>query len=213
MEEEIWRVVEDNPDYIISNKNGWYNTKRKQHIEGAYVDNYRVVWIGNTKWRYHQLVAKAFPEICGEWFEGCQVHHKDFDKLNNVPENLIVLTPSEHHKVHYQNTLPESFKKSTKKRSEAISRSKKGRILSEKEREHLEKLRKHNTGKRNKKLHKPILQYSLDGKLVRRWDCGCDIIKEKPEWRQSTISACCRHKPHYNTAYGYIWRFEKEADD
>ena len=23
----------------------------------------------------HTMVAKAFPEICGEWFEGCQVDH------------------------------------------------------------------------------------------------------------------------------------------
>jgi hypothetical protein len=45
-------------------------------------------------------VAKQNPDICGKWFEGCEVHHKDGNKFNNSPENLICLSPSEHHKIH-----------------------------------------------------------------------------------------------------------------
>ncbi len=36
----------------------------------------------------HRLVAFAFPEICGEWFEGAVVNHKDENKQNNYAENL-----------------------------------------------------------------------------------------------------------------------------
>lgn len=36
----------------------------------------------------HRLVAFAFPEICGEYFEGAVVDHLDWDHTNNVPENL-----------------------------------------------------------------------------------------------------------------------------
>lgn len=36
----------------------------------------------------HQIVAFAFPEICGEWFEGAVVNHLDEDPENNVPSNL-----------------------------------------------------------------------------------------------------------------------------
>lgn len=193
MEEEIWRVVEDNPDYLISNKNGWHNTKtKKEQPKGRLRNGYRTVGLGRKggEIEYHILVAKAFPEICGEWFEGCQVHHKDFDKLNNVPENLIVLTPSEHHKVHYQETLSDSFKKSSKKRSEAISKALTGRI--------------------SWKRHIPVLQYTLDGEFVQRWECLSWIEKETG-WSASNICSCC--KGQFKTAYGYVWKYEKEADD
>lgn len=197
MEEEIWREVEDNPDYLISNKNGWHNTKTKrEQPKGRIVQGYRVVGLGREKGekQYHNLVAKAFPEICGEWFEGCQVHHKDFDKLNNVPENLIVLTPSEHSALHYK-TQPDSFKKSTEKRIKAISKALTGRI--------------------SWKRHIPVLQYTLDGEFVKRWEClmWIDGINEKTgkKWDISNICSCC--KGQIKTAYGYIWKYEKEADD
>lgn len=36
----------------------------------------------------HRLVAFAFPEICGEYFPGAEVNHKDENPLNNKAENL-----------------------------------------------------------------------------------------------------------------------------
>lgn len=36
------------------------------------------------------LVAKAFPEICGYWFNGCEVDHIDTNRLNNNAYNLRV---------------------------------------------------------------------------------------------------------------------------
>lgn len=46
------------------------------------------------------LVAKAFPEICGEWFEGCEVHHLDRNPSNDKADNLKVLSAEEHRKLH-----------------------------------------------------------------------------------------------------------------
>lgn len=37
---------------------------------------------------YIHRFAEAFPEICGEYFEGAEVNHKDENKLNNCVENL-----------------------------------------------------------------------------------------------------------------------------
>ena len=48
----------------------------------------------------HRSVAQAFPEICGEWFDGCVVHHIDGNKENNVASNLIVLSKEEHQAIH-----------------------------------------------------------------------------------------------------------------
>lgn len=42
----------------------------------------------------HRLVAWAFPEICGEWFEGSQINHKDENKKNNNAYNLEWCTPT-----------------------------------------------------------------------------------------------------------------------
>lgn len=40
----------------------------------------------------HKLVADAFPEICGEYFEGAEIDHKDGNKLNNNANNLWYCT-------------------------------------------------------------------------------------------------------------------------
>ena len=45
--------------------------------------------------KFHHIVAKAFPEICGEWFDGCQVDHIDGNTQNNIPTNLRIVTPKE----------------------------------------------------------------------------------------------------------------------
>ena len=42
----------------------------------------------------HNLVVRAFPEICGEWFPGAVVNHKDENGLNNCAWNLEVCTTS-----------------------------------------------------------------------------------------------------------------------
>ena len=49
------------------------------------------------KYRYyiHRLVAEHFPEICGEWFDGCVVDHIDTNVLNNSANNLRVCTIKE----------------------------------------------------------------------------------------------------------------------
>ena len=41
----------------------------------------------------HRLVAFAFPEICGEYFEGAAINHKDENPANNVAWNLEWCTP------------------------------------------------------------------------------------------------------------------------
>lgn len=43
----------------------------------------------------HRLVARAFPEICGEWFDGCEVDHLDGNPQNNEATNLQVKTHKE----------------------------------------------------------------------------------------------------------------------
>lgn len=45
--------------------------------------------------KVQRLVAQAFPDICGEWFEGCQVNHLNECKWDNRAINLRTCTAKE----------------------------------------------------------------------------------------------------------------------
>lgn len=82
-----------------------YRTKQIKQLKLSRSKNPYYCWCdeedGEYKTHYaHIEVAKAFPEICGEWFEGCHVHHKDGNPLNNEATNLIVCTKQEHVQLH-----------------------------------------------------------------------------------------------------------------
>lgn len=107
MDQEIWRNIENYP-YQVSNKEQirtlWGRYKKdiiKQRLVGKYYMVGLTIESGNQKqFTVHTIVAKAFPEICGEWFEGAVVHHIDFDTTNNKPENLAVISREEHNRIH-----------------------------------------------------------------------------------------------------------------
>lgn len=42
----------------------------------------------------------VWEEHCGKIPEGMQIHHKDFDKTNNDIENLQLVSPVEHRRLH-----------------------------------------------------------------------------------------------------------------
>lgn len=66
---------------------------------------YRVYSIQNKLAPASRLVAQAFPEICGDWFDGCEVHHIDGNPLNNKATNLMVLSRERHKAIHQTNLI------------------------------------------------------------------------------------------------------------
>lgn len=48
----------------------------------------------------YRIVAKAFPEVCGKWFEGCEVHHIDYNPENDRADNLQIMSKEEHRQIH-----------------------------------------------------------------------------------------------------------------
>lgn len=56
---------------------------------------------------------------------------------------------------------------------------------------------------------KPILQYDLNGKFLKEWECIRQIERELKIWNQN-ISKCCKGK--YKTCGGYIWRYKDEIN-
>jgi hypothetical protein len=92
---EIWREVEDYEGlYEVSNMG---NVRR---VGGSVLkpvirtNGYLQVSLSKnnirTSPKIHRLVARAFPEICGEWFEGCDINHKDECRTNNIATNLEI---------------------------------------------------------------------------------------------------------------------------
>ena len=102
---EEWRIISDNPDYEVSNL-GRVRNKETKVLKEIHVyerkDGYTtlLVCVNSDPLKPHRLVAKAFPEICGEWFDGCEVHHLDKNPENNRADNLVVCTKEQHYEYH-----------------------------------------------------------------------------------------------------------------
>ena len=58
-------------------------------------NGYRGVYINGKEWKVARLIAKTFPEICGELFEGCEIDHVNTIRTDDRAENLRVCTHSE----------------------------------------------------------------------------------------------------------------------
>lgn len=83
----------------VVNNNGGYDYRKGRVLKTAENRGYLQVALcknGKTKThKVHQIVARAFPEICGEWFEGCEIDHIDGMRNNNKAINLKTCTKSE----------------------------------------------------------------------------------------------------------------------
>jgi hypothetical protein len=116
VDRELVEIILDNnekikctPDHLIMMRDGnykpagelksgdslmpFYRKKDQERLEG-----YEMVLHPNThKWQYtHRMVASKDGRYKGV------VHHKDYDKKNNTPENLQVMTWEDHTKLHYE---------------------------------------------------------------------------------------------------------------
>ena len=77
-----------------------------------------------THWRVAETVHGTRRGHDGRFCSGYHVHHVDFNKRNNTPENLKWLTVAEHNKVHTDlNTSQEHKARCRKARSEALKRT------------------------------------------------------------------------------------------
>ena len=96
---EIWRKIE-NTNLYISNTGKVYSTAKKRILKSSIDKNgyltitYKISSKIKTSF-VHQLVAKAFPEICGEWFDGCVIDHRNTVITDNNAFNLKICTQKE----------------------------------------------------------------------------------------------------------------------
>lgn len=175
---KVIKIILDNkeeiictPDHLFMLNNGEYKKaenlaiedslmplyrKHSKIKEGFKIEGYEIIYnLKNNKWVYthslgneYNIDNKIYPEV-GK--NSC-VHHKDFNKLNNNPDNLIQMDKQEHLKLH------------SKVVKETMSRP-----------EILEKIRKaHQSKKYREKIRaimlKPEMRKLLSKRAKKQWE-------------------------------------------
>lgn len=62
--------------------------------------------------------------------------------------------------------------------------------------------------RKNSKVKKTILQFSLEDIFIKKWNSIREIEREL-EFSHNSISCCCNDKSYGKTAYGFIWKFDE----
>ena len=219
---EIWKDIEGYEGLFQVSSNGVIRSLDrylpmpnggKKLVKGRIIkqymnpNGYMIVNLGKThndrKIKYvHRLVAKAFPEMCGEWFDGCEIDHINTIRDDNRAINLKICTASEN--ANNPLTLKHQRDKKIGKKKpigfgEKISNIMKGRTHTDCTKDKIRKA-----------LSKPIIQFTLDGELIREWNSATEVEREL-NIAHNQITACCKKRKNYKSAGGYIWKYKNAA--
>lgn len=74
---------------------GHYRWRDGQHISA---DGYRIIVIEGRNHREHRVVWERANKAC--LLPGATIHHIDSNKLNNEPDNLLLLSAEDHGRFH-----------------------------------------------------------------------------------------------------------------
>lgn len=66
---------------------------------------------------------------------------------------------------------------------------------------------------KNAQRHYTVLQLSMDGKLVAKWNTFSEAARSLRAKDISSISKCARHIGHRNSAYGFRWQIQFDDDN
>lgn len=181
MENEIWKDIENWPNYMVSDlgrvKSLNYSRTGEERILKCWTNQtgyLRVgLWKDGTKKNclVHQLVAKAFIPNPNNWT--C-INHLDRNRTNNVVSNLEWTT---HH-------LNNSYHPTLEYKSKVMTN--------------------------RSDMSKPVLQLTKEGWLLNEWP-SLHEIERQLGYCHSIIGECCRGNGRRKSAYGFKWVYKEKA--
>jgi HNH endonuclease/NUMOD3 motif len=96
-------------------------------------------WMPLQRFKIEEATGKPVPK-------GMIVHHKNGNHYDNRIENLQVVTPAEHNKIHFTgHASPNKGRKMSLEQRKKISESRKGYVMPEEQKKHLSKVLKGRT--------------------------------------------------------------------
>ena len=218
---------------VRSNGEDFYDAstfKRLKIYKGKGKEKRNTVNTPDEKLEYvDTLVAKAFPEVCGLWFEGCHIQHKANDMENNKAENLRVMTVDE-----FVDNFAASSKEVNSKRTaqytlcgnliavyhsneEAAKAMEVTRYYVWKTFEDGEEIPefippvKSVSERLSEAASKPVLQYDKKGNFVREWKSAYEATEAIGLKSHSTICNCLKGRT--STAGGFVWKYKDNDKD
>ena len=187
---EIWEDIKGfEGKYQISNYGKVLSTPRATTKGGIRAlrnsaNGYYNIKLGDKSYYVHRLVAQAFIPNPNNFPE---VNHKDETRTNNRVDNLEWCTRK--YNAHY---------------GTAQKRQTENRVYMALSIEHKEKISKQ---LRNKN---PVLRLSLNGELVKKYDCVFDAAKDIGK-STSNIHRCANGGS--KTAYGHVWKWVEDSGE
>jgi hypothetical protein len=198
---EIWKEIEDYPNYMVSNEGRVKNIKTNKLLKPRFNDRGYISVVlynngSNHTFRINRLVAMAFipnPENKPE------IDHIDTNPLNNMVENLRWVT----HKENMNNPLTRFKLKNNNGWRKGLEKAKIKRWENHKKQPPKDK---------NKDIKRPyqnisVLQFTKEGKFIKKWDSITAAQIGTQQKSCGNIQTCCNNKR--KTAGGYIWMYAK----
>ena len=173
-----------------------YSLRLKRYIGSISKGGYLLIRPpkGYKNWCVHQYIWMVANQA--DIPEGYDIHHMDGNKLNNSIYNLELVEHTLHMVEHKQNILEETKKK--------ISESLKHHKHTEETKKKMSKAQTNNP-----KLSKKVVQYTLDGELVKVWESTMET--QRNGFNQGGVAACCRGEK--NKYKNFIWKYLNEERD
>lgn len=174
---EIWKTIDGYPNYMVSNMGNVKNIKTGKMLKPTIsTTGYLQIhlWKNNHEKNFKLHRLIALSFIPNPENKPC-IDHINTNKMDNRVCNLRWVTHKEN------NNNPNTIEKHSGTKCCMYG-----------------KLGKNN----NKSI--PILQFTKNGELVKKWDSIMDIERELGI-RQPHVSSCCKGKR--KTTGGFIWRY------
>ena len=184
---EEWKTIEDYPDYMISSM-GRVRSLDRKILNNRWVNSYCLIKgkiLKGGKHRGYLYVSLSRNGKCKTFTVHKLVARHFIPNPNNLSEIDHINTDRTDNRV-------ENLRWCTHKENQnnTVTKSKM---------------------KLNKSKAKPVLQFSIDGEFIKKWESATHVERELG-YNQSSISACCRNIKSYFTAYGYKWGFEDDYE-